>query len=147
MGETGADNGTDACTDLQHVAVVREIAARAARRAMRRSLVIAALANAAIVVMIGVVATWLPSDWPTWPFFFVVMYVTLRTADRVEKSGLVQAKPALRVVLVTAGVGLALVLALALFVNPAPVGVLWSYVIAAAVVLAVGLVSAWWVGR
>ncbi|WP_233625484.1 hypothetical protein [Actinoplanes sp. ATCC 53533] len=127
--------------------MVSEIAARAARRAMRRSSVIAALANAAIVVVTGIVATWLPSGWPTWPFFFVGIYLTMRTAGRVEKPGLVQARPAWRVVLVTAGVALALVLALALFVNPASAGGLWTYVIAAAVVLAVGLVNAWWVGR
>jgi hypothetical protein len=147
MGETGADNGTDARADLHHVAVVREIAARAARRATRRSLIIAALADAAMIVMVGVVTTWVASGWLTWPFFSVVIYLTMRTASRAEKSGLVQAKPAMRVVLVTGGVTLTLVLALGLVMNPAVVSGLWCYVLAAAVALAVGLVSAWWAGR
>ena len=134
---------TDAHTDLLNVAVALE----AARRAMRRSLAVAALANAVIVVATGVVAIWLPSGWPTWPFFLVAIYLAMRTAGRAEKSGLVQARPAMRVVLATAGVAMALVLILALFVNLAPAGGLWSYVIAAVVVLAVGLVSAWRVGR
>jgi hypothetical protein len=148
MDGTGSDNGTEDRIDLQQVTVVRAVAAQAARRAMRRSLLLSAAATATMIMLLGVLDIWVSNRWLWFPLAMAVFYVTMRAADRAEKSGPVLAKPTRRIVFSTAGVGLAAALiANYLFVVPALGSGIWTYVVAAAVLLAVGSLSAWWVAR
>lgn len=149
MSEAGTANNTDERADLDQVAVVRGVTARAARRVRRRSVATNAMATAVGVLGVGVVATRVPG----WPIWLVVAVTGALLAEwvvhRADTSGPVKARPALRVSFVTVGLTAGVLLAVGQVVD-VEVGRgadIWGYLLAAAVILAVGGIVAWWVGR
>lgn len=146
MSEARAANNTDERADLDQVAVVRAVAARAARRVRRRSVATNAMASAVVVLGAGVVVTRVPG-WPIWLVVAATGAILAEwVADRAATSGPVKARSALRVSFVTAGLTAGVLLAVSQVVDMGNADI-WAYLIAATVILAVGGVVAWWVGR
>lgn len=133
----------EAREQLRQAAVARRAGERARRSAVQGRILRTGVMVAALMLLSGVIDTWVTPRWLWWVSFVVGFYLVVRATALVEERLPVRAGRTPRADLVVGAVSLAAVVAL----FPVLPHGFATYAISAAVVLVVAAVGAWWFPR
>jgi cation transport ATPase len=133
----------DAREQLRRAEIARLAGERARRAAVQGRIIRTGVMVAAVLLLSGVLDTWVTARWLWWLSFSVGFYLILRATAFVEERLPVRAGRTPRADLVVGAVSLAAVAAL----YPVLPHGFAAYLISAAVVLAVAMAGAWWFAR